>query len=228
MRAKARLSLAAAIAFSLAACDKAPAPPPEVRPVRTVTVERHAAGETLSLTGQIRAQDEVNLAFRLDGRMIERQGQRWRQGHAGPGRRAARSAEPTERLALGAGQFLRRAGAVDPGAKHLRASAEAARARLHHARAIRSGAAGPANRAGAGRLGAGAVRIQRRTSSATPNLPPTPAASVTAIGAEPGEVVRAGQMIVKIARQGGRDAVFDVPAQAHPHRRRAIRWSRSR
>jgi RND family efflux transporter MFP subunit len=36
---------------------------------------------------------------------------------------------------------------------------------------------------------------------------------VTAIGAEPGEVVQAGQMIVRLARHGGRDAIFDVPAQ---------------
>jgi RND family efflux transporter MFP subunit len=36
---------------------------------------------------------------------------------------------------------------------------------------------------------------------------------VTAVGAEPGEVVQAGQMIVRLARQGGRDAVFDMPAQ---------------
>ena len=36
---------------------------------------------------------------------------------------------------------------------------------------------------------------------------------VTAVGAEPGEVVQAGQMIVRLARQDGRDAVFDVPAQ---------------
>jgi RND family efflux transporter MFP subunit len=39
------------------------------------------------------------------------------------------------------------------------------------------------------------------------------AGAVTAKGAEPGEVVQAGQMIVKLARQGGRDAVFDVPEQ---------------
>jgi membrane fusion protein, multidrug efflux system len=37
--------------------------------------------------------------------------------------------------------------------------------------------------------------------------------TVTARGAEPGEVVQAGQMIVRLARQGGRDAVFDAPAQ---------------
>jgi membrane fusion protein, multidrug efflux system len=39
------------------------------------------------------------------------------------------------------------------------------------------------------------------------------AGAVTAKGAEPGEVVQAGQMIVKLARKGGRDAVFDVPEQ---------------
>jgi RND family efflux transporter MFP subunit len=37
--------------------------------------------------------------------------------------------------------------------------------------------------------------------------------AVTAKGAEPGEVVHAGQMIVELARRGGRDAVFDVPEQ---------------
>ena len=39
------------------------------------------------------------------------------------------------------------------------------------------------------------------------------AGTVTAVGAEPGEVVAAGRMVVQVARQGGRDAVFDVPAQ---------------
>lgn len=34
---------------------------------------------------------------------------------------------------------------------------------------------------------------------------------VTAVGAEPGEVVAAGAMVVTVARQGGRDAVFDAP-----------------
>jgi len=37
--------------------------------------------------------------------------------------------------------------------------------------------------------------------------------TITAVGAEAGEVVRSGQMVVKIALDRGRDAVFDVPAQ---------------
>jgi RND family efflux transporter MFP subunit len=36
---------------------------------------------------------------------------------------------------------------------------------------------------------------------------------VTAKGAEPSEVVGAGRMIVQVARDGARDAVFDVPAR---------------
>lgn len=39
------------------------------------------------------------------------------------------------------------------------------------------------------------------------------AGTVTARGAEAGEVVAAGRMIVKVARHGGRDAVFDVPSR---------------
>jgi RND family efflux transporter MFP subunit len=39
------------------------------------------------------------------------------------------------------------------------------------------------------------------------------AGAITAVGAEAGEVVRAGQMIAQLAQQRGRDAVFDVPEQ---------------
>ena len=61
-----------AIAASLAGCQEQAKPAPDVRPVRTVTVERRSIEEPFALTGQIRAQDEVSLAFRIDGRMIER------------------------------------------------------------------------------------------------------------------------------------------------------------
>src|SRR5450631_1166480 len=60
------------VAALLAGCDKKAPPAAQARPVRTVTVERGAEGETVSLTGQVRAKDHVSLAFRLDGRMIKR------------------------------------------------------------------------------------------------------------------------------------------------------------
>lgn len=70
---KSRIFVAALIAATaVAGCDK-PAPhASQARPVRAITVERRAEGETASLTGHIRAKDQVNLAFRLDGRMIKR------------------------------------------------------------------------------------------------------------------------------------------------------------
>ena len=49
--------------------------------MRTVTVEKRQAGVPVVLTGRIEAEDEVRLAFRLSGRMIERsvaQATRWR------------------------------------------------------------------------------------------------------------------------------------------------------
>ena len=61
-----------AVAVLLASCQEPAPPPPEARPVRTFTVGRRAGGEPVSPTGQIRAQDEVSLAFRIDGRMLER------------------------------------------------------------------------------------------------------------------------------------------------------------
>ena len=61
------------------------------------------------------------------------------------------------------------------------------------------------------------VRIAQEQLSYTVLSADAPGA-VTAVGAEPGEVVRAGQMVVQLARQGGRDAVFDVPEAAHSDR----------
>jgi len=56
------------------------------------------------------------------------------------------------------------------------------------------------------------VQIAREQQSYTVLYADAPGA-VTATGAEPGEVVRAGQMVVQLAREGGRDAVFDIPEQ---------------
>ena len=65
--------LALAALAALSACRRAEEPPPpEVRPVRVISVEQRAAGDTVSLTGTVQAQTEVNFSFRIDGRMIDR------------------------------------------------------------------------------------------------------------------------------------------------------------
>ena len=57
----------------LSACQRQVEPPaPEIRPVRAITIESRAAGGTVALTGTVQAQTEINQAFRIDGRLIER------------------------------------------------------------------------------------------------------------------------------------------------------------
>src|SRR5580693_2698121 len=71
----ARLQLAAAPALvvMLSGCKRETAnEAPQPRPVRTVIVEKGGLGGSIVLTGQIQAEKEVALAFRIGGRIIER------------------------------------------------------------------------------------------------------------------------------------------------------------
>jgi RND family efflux transporter MFP subunit len=209
---KSRILAAALIAATLAGCGKTVPPAAQARPVRTVTVERSAEGETVSLTGQVQAKDHVSLAFRLDGRMIAR------PVHVGD--------------VVTAGQVVAR---LDPQIQQntlrsAEANLSSAEARLtearltfeRHKKLLKSGATSRAQYDEAqqtmlsdqGQVDSARaqVRIAQEQLSYTVLSADAPG-QVTAVGAEPGEVVRAGQMIVELARQGGRDAVFDVPEQ---------------
>lgn len=70
-----RLKLFAVIGFvsaGLMACEQPGPPTPQIRSVRAVTVERRVISEPVVLIGQIRARNEISLAFRIDGKLIER------------------------------------------------------------------------------------------------------------------------------------------------------------
>jgi RND family efflux transporter MFP subunit len=187
-------------------------PEPEIRPVRSLTVETRAAGSAVSITGTVQAQNEVNESFRIDGRLIER------------------LVDVGE--AVKAGQLIAR---LDPqneesGVQAARAQFAAAQARLIEARAnfermrelVVEDAVSRAqfDQAEALRKTAEAQleAAQSQVSLAQNRLSYTRLfASVTGVvtarGPEPGEVVGAGRMVVQVAREGARDAVFDVPAQ---------------
>src|SRR5678816_237407 len=68
-----RLAIPIALALlTLGACKKKTEPPPVVRPVRSVVVEKRQLGDPAVGTGHLRARDEVNLAFRITGKLIQR------------------------------------------------------------------------------------------------------------------------------------------------------------
>ena len=208
----ARIVAVALISAILAGCDKPTPAASAARPVRTTTVERPVEGETISLTGQVRAKDQVNLAFRLDGRMIERpvsvgdvltagqvvarldsQNQQNALQSAQANLASANAALTEARLTFSRQQDLLEHGWT-PRAKFDEAQQAlvAAQAQVDSAQAQ--------------------VRIAQNQLSYTALSADAPGA-ITAVGAEAGEVVHAGQMVMQVARQGGRDAVFDVPEE---------------
>jgi RND family efflux transporter MFP subunit len=185
---------------------------PEVRPVRVVTVKSHGAADEVLLTGRVQAETEVNLAFRIDGRMVSRAvnvgdtvkpGQeiaRLNPENEENGVRAAEAtlqgargqltearANETRNRSLLAQNFISQAAfdRITQTAQSAQSQVDSAQAQVSIAR----------NRLGYTRLVADAGGV------------------VTAVGAEPGEVVQGGRMVVQVARKDGRDAVFDVSAR---------------
>jgi len=63
--------LAIAVALAVAGCAQEKSKTDVVRPVRTIVVDA-AAGDAWTLPGEVRARYETRLAFRLPGQMIER------------------------------------------------------------------------------------------------------------------------------------------------------------
>jgi RND family efflux transporter MFP subunit len=212
-RAVAMMAVGCAAATLLAACQRAQeAPAPEVRPVRAITIGERVGGDTVTLTGTVQAQTEVNLSFRVDGRMVERNVQ---VGDAvRPGQVIARLDPQNEESSLQAAK-----------AQAAAAQARLVEARNHFARMKDLITDNSVSRASydqaeaALRTAESAVEAaQSQVALAQNRLGYTTLASdvagvVTLAGPEPGEVVGAGRMIVQVAREGARDAVFDVPAR---------------
>jgi membrane fusion protein, multidrug efflux system len=202
-----------ALALLAAGCNQeAKTEPPQPRPVRTVTVEKGAIGDAVQLTGDIRAENEVNLAFRIGGRIIERKG--------GVGDKV----EPDQVLAKLDPQdelnTLRSAQAALTAAQAQQVEAQNNFDRQNHlmergftTRAIFDSAKQALQTAQARVDDATAQVDIAQDRVGFTQLKANVEGTITARSAEAGEVVQPGQPIFTVARQDGRDAVFDVPAQ---------------
>jgi RND family efflux transporter MFP subunit len=206
------VSLLAAFGLCLAAagCGEPPAPPAPPRPVRTVTVEKRPLGEAIVQVGEIEARYETDFGFRIDGKIIARpveigsvvkkgevlarlddQPQRNRLQAARAAVTAAeaevtrtRSEEGRERALIQQGFATRQK--YDTALRDL----QTAEAQLDSARALQTLA---------------------QEKLAYSELEAEVDGVVTAIYADPGQVVAAGQRVVHIAQPGEREAVFNVP-----------------
>lgn len=205
--------LSALSSFAFTSCrEESESTAVEIRPVRTVTVEKRQAGIPLVLTGRIESADEAALGFRISGRMIERSvgvGDRVQ-----PGQVIARLEPQNEMNALRSAQaslaaaqaHLTEASNRFERQETLLGQGWTTRAIFDEAKRVRETAKAQVDAAEA------QVEVAHDLVSFTELKADAPGV-VTATGADSHEVVQAGQMIVRVARHEGRDAVFDVPSQ---------------
>lgn len=212
------LSIAAvgALSLALAACGKSTPPDPRTQPplVRTTLVAPGNASERV-FTGTIAARVQGDLGFRVAGKVLERlvdTGQTVRRGQAllrldpvdlklaahaqqeavaAARARAQQASDEEQRY-----RDLQGTGAVSALAhEQIKAAADAARAQL---RAAEAQAAAALNASRYAELLADADGIVMETL------------------AEPGQVVSAGQVVVRLAHAGRREAVVQLPETLRP------------
>jgi RND family efflux transporter MFP subunit len=198
------------LALALAGCKKEEkAAAPDIRPVRTVTVGLSEAGETVSLTGEIQARYQADIGFRVNGKIIERpvdvgtqvkkgdllarlDPQQYRQDfEVAKAEVATAEAEETRSEAQEWRQreLLKNGNTTRVQYDQSLKTFKTAQAQLNSARA--------------------------RQVQASENLDYTELKAdndgvITTVGADPGQVVSAGQMVVRLAQPGEREAVFNV------------------
>ncbi len=205
--------VALSASFFLGACDRhEETAVVEPRPVRTVTIEKRESGTPISMTGRIEAKDEVNLAFRISGRLIEntlRQGDRVEAGQV-----VARLEPQNEQNALRSTQAALAAAqaALTQATNHFERQDTLLRqgwtTRANHDQAQKAMDTAQAQ------VDAAQAQLESaRDLVSFTQLEADAPGIVTAVGPRAGAVVQAGQMIATLARKEGRDAVFDVPAQ---------------
>jgi len=202
----------------LAAChkeEKAAATP--IRPVRTMTVELREGGERTSLTGEIQPRYQADIGFRVNGKILQR---------------------PVDvGTAVKRGDLLAR---LDPQqyrqdlevakAEVAKAEAEVARSQAQEYRQRELLKNGHTTQVAYDQAlktfktaQAEADAVRARQIQASENLGYTDLKAdndgvIVAVGADAGQVVSSGQLVVRLAQPGEREAVFNIAEGAFKKR----------
>ncbi|MGV2979166.1 efflux RND transporter periplasmic adaptor subunit [Camelimonas sp. ID_303_24] len=203
---------AAGLMLPLVACQEAKPPAAEGRPVGVIKVESGAVASDVRLSGEIQAEKSVGLAFRINGRVTERSvnvGDRVTAGQV-----VARLDPTLERNELTAAQAALQAARGELNTARntferqdrLMTQGFTTRPRFDQAQRTLETAQAAVDNAEA------RVELARDRLSFT-ELRAGVSGVVTARSIEPGEVVQPGQVVIRMAREEGRDAVFHVPAR---------------
>ena len=205
--------LVVACAALLGACDRPTAKAPETRPVRTVTIDPKPIEDDRQAVGEVRARYESDLGFRVGGKVTARLvdiGVSVKKGAV-----LARLDEQEYR------NKLKSAEADIVSAEAVLVEAQGSEGRLRQllttgvtTRAAYDTAVKNLRSAEAKLDSAKAARDLAKDQLGYTDLIAEFDGIVTATGAEAGQVVNAGQMIVRLARPTDKDGVFNIAESA--------------
>ncbi len=209
-----QVSVAAAIAVLVAGCDGKDAPrDAEVRPVRTVVARSEAWSDLPSQVGEIRSHAESDLGFKIAGKVIERSvdlGSIVRKGDilARLDEQDERNQRTAARAELASAQAsLVQADAEEGRQSQLLSSGWTTRSKYDAALKGRD-AARAAVRAAEAKLRLAEDHLGYAVLRAPED------GAISAVGAEAGQVVAAGKMVVRLADLNRKDAVFTLAESA--------------
>ena len=182
---------------------------PVIRPVRTVTVQPQTFRLGESVTGTIEARADADLGFRIAGKLVERKadvGDRVRRGDV-----LARLDDQDQRNDLRTAEAsLAAAKAEQVQARNEETRKRELLANGNTSQAIYDAALLSMRTADAKVVAATAALQSARDRVGYTELAADRDGVVTTVGAEPGQVVEAGAMVVRVAQPEQREAVFDV------------------
>jgi multidrug efflux system membrane fusion protein len=194
----------------VAACSKAETPSAPVRAVRTVTVSADTAGGSYEYAAEVRARTESRLGFRVGGKIVRR------TANLGDPVKAGQVLAQLDSQDLHLGQEAARAALVAAQANFDQTSADFKRFKELRDQGFISSA--ELERRETALKSAQAQLDQARAQSsvqgnqaAYASLVADASGVITGVDAEPGMVVAAGAPVVRLAHDGPRDVVFNVP-----------------
>lgn len=210
-----RLALPSVVALAVAtlvACSDQPAATEDVRPVRTLTVSPRSTSGLAEFSGEVRPRIETRAGFQVGGRMTQRLvevGQAVKQGQT------LATVDPQDyRLAAEASEAGRTSAQVDRDqqrADYKRFEELQAKGFISQAELDRRKASLDAAEARYAQTAANARVTGNQAGYAVLRAPHD--AVVTAIDAEVGQVVSAGQSVVRLAQTAEKEVAIGIPEQ---------------
>ena len=206
------LVLAVAIA-TLSGCSRQEPPQEPVRAVKLVTVGSSALAPSQEYAGEVRARIESRLGFRVPGKLVQRAVEAGQRVQAG---QLLAQIDPQDyQLAAQAAQ----AAVVAAQSQRDVALADFKRYEALRAQNFISGAELERRQAALQAAQSALTQAQSQfaaqgNQASYARLLATASGVVTGVEAEVGQVVSAGQPVVRLAHDGPRDAVFSVPEQS--------------